>query len=147
MGVSRVVYSMARNGELPRVLSTVQGSYGTPHYSVWLAGGLMAALVLLIDLEKVVAVSTFSLLFYYAVANAAALKMPRESRLYSRGIPIAGIIATLALLVFILFASPQGWVLGVVGVAVGSAIYLARKNLRLIQTGRPPTGAAGRHSR
>jgi APA family basic amino acid/polyamine antiporter len=88
----------------------------------------MTALVLLIDLEKVVAVSTFSLLFYYAVANAAALRLRPESRLYHPVIPIAGLIATFSLLVFVLFASPQGWALGVVGLAVGSAIYLARMN-------------------
>jgi APA family basic amino acid/polyamine antiporter len=128
LGVSRVAYSMARHGELPRVLSSVHGTSGTPYYSIWVAGVLMAALVLLIDLEKVVAVSTFSLLFYYAVANAAALRLRPESRLYHPGIPIAGLVATFTLMVFVLFASPQGWALGVVGLAVGSAIYLARMN-------------------
>jgi APA family basic amino acid/polyamine antiporter len=127
LGVSRVAYSMARHGELPRALSAVHGSHGTPYYSIWMAGGLMAVLVLLIDLEKVVAVSTFSLLFYYAVANAAALRLRPESRLYHPGVPIVGIIATFALLVFVLFASPQGWTLGVVGLAIGSLIYLAKK--------------------
>jgi basic amino acid/polyamine antiporter, APA family len=129
LGVSRVAYSMAREGELPRALSAVHGSHGTPYYSTWVAGGLMAVLVLLVDLEKVVAVSTFSLLFYYAVANAAALRLRPESRLYHPVIPVAGIISTFALLVFVLFASPQGWTLGVAGFAVGSAIYLARKYL------------------
>lgn len=137
LGVSRVAYSMARRGELPRALSAVQGSHGTPYYSIWVAGGLMAALVLLIDLEKVVAVSTFSLLFYYAVANAAALKLRPESRLYHPAIPIAGILATFALLLFVLFASPQGWTLGVVGLAVGSAVYLAQKNRKLIRPRAP----------
>ena len=88
---------------------------------------VMAALVLLIDLEKVVAVSTFSLLFYYAVANAAALRLRPESRLYHPGVPIVGIIATFTLLVFVLLASPQGWTLGVVGLAFGSVIYLVKK--------------------
>ncbi len=129
LGVSRVAYSMARHGDLPRVLSTVQGSHGTPYYSTWVAGGVMAALVLIIDLEKVVAVSTFSLLFYYGVANAAALRLRPESRLYHPAVPISGIITTLALLVFVLFVSPQGWTMGIAGLAVGSAIYFARKIL------------------
>jgi len=128
LGVSRVAYSMARHGELPRALSTLHRSHGTPFYSIWTAGALMAALVLLIDLEKVVVVSTFSLLFYYAVANAAALRLRPEFRRYHPAVPIAGIIATLALLVFVLFVSPQGWILGVAGLAVGSAIYIVRKN-------------------
>jgi len=127
LGVSRVVYSMARHGDLPRVFSAVRGSHGTPYFSVWLSGALMAALVLLIDLEKVVAVSTFSLLFYYGVANAAALRLRPESRVYHPAVPIAGIVATSALLVFVLFASPQGMALGVIGLAMGSAIYLARR--------------------
>ena len=143
LGVSRVAYSMARHGELPRALSAVDGSHGTPYYSIWVAGGLMAALVLLIDLEKVVVVSTFSLLFYYGVANAAALRLRPESRLYHPAVPIVGIIATLALLVFILFVSPQGWILGVVGLATGSAIYFVRKNRRIIRTGSPPTRVEG----
>ncbi len=141
LGVSRVAYSMARHGELPQALSTLHGSHGTPYYSIWAAGAIMAILVLLIDLEKVVAVSTFSLLFYYGVANAAALKLRPESRLYHPAVPIAGIIATFALLVFVLFASPQGWILGVAGLAVGSAIYIVRRNHRIIRVVTPPSGA------
>jgi APA family basic amino acid/polyamine antiporter len=127
LGVSRMAYAMARRKDLPAALSRLHPKHQTPFLSIWLAGGLMAILVLVIDLSKVVAISTFALLFYYSLANFAALKLKVDRRLYPRVVPILGGISCLALLVFILFASSHAWLIGLAGLLAGAVFYVAEK--------------------
>ena len=87
----------------------------------------MAVLVLFFDLTAVVAISTFASLFYYALTNIAAFKLKTEQRRYSRLVPALGLSTCLVLLVFILFAATQAWIIGVICLIVGAAYYGARK--------------------
>ncbi|MGQ9726880.1 MAG: APC family permease, partial [Candidatus Bathycorpusculaceae bacterium] len=105
LGVSRMAYAMARREDLPQALSKLHKKFGTPYYSIWIIGALMTILVLSIDLTSVVAISTFALLFYYALANFSAYRLKTEERKYPRIIPTIGAITCLSLLVFILFVS------------------------------------------
>lgn len=127
LGVSRVAYSMARENDLPHAMSKVHKKFGTPFVSIWIVGGLMALLVLFVDLTHVAAISTFALLFYYAFANVCAFKLKAESRLYPRVVPLLGLGMCLALLVVIVFASLQAWVVGVACLGVGGLAYVAKK--------------------
>jgi len=128
LGVSRVAYAMARRKDIPQTLSKLHPKYNTPYYSIWIIGTLMALLVLLIDLTKVVAISTFALLFYYAFANVSALRLKVQKRLYPQFVPILGTATCLALLIFILFASPQAWIIGAAGLATGMICYWTKKH-------------------
>jgi len=130
LGVSRVAYAMARRKDIPQTLSKLHSKYSTPYYSIWIIGALMALLVLLIDLTKVVAISTFALLFYYGFANISALRLKVQKRLYPQIVPILGTATCLALLVFILFASPQAWIIGVAGLITGAIYYVAKQKFR-----------------
>ena len=127
LGVSRMAYSMARRRDMPQVLVKLHQKFSTPYYSIWTVGILMAILVLFFDLTGVVAISTFASLFYYALTNIAAFKLKTEQRRYSRVVPALGLITCLALLVFILFAAPQAWIIGVICLIAGAAYYGARK--------------------
>lgn len=129
LGVSRMAYAMARRRDLPQKLSQLHTKYGTPYYSVWIAGILMMLLVLLVDLSSVVAVGTFAMLFYYAFANLSALRLPKEKRMYHQFVPILGAITCLALLAVVLFISPQAWIIGLAGIAAGAAYYFATQKL------------------
>ena len=126
LGVSRMAYAMARRKDIPQTLSKLHPKYGTPYYSIWIIGALMTLLALLIDLSKVVAISTFALLFYYAFANVSALRLKVQKRLYPQYVPILGTATCLALLIFILFASPQAWIIGAAGLAAGMICYWAK---------------------
>ncbi len=130
LGVSRVAYAMARRKDIPQALCKLHPKYNTPYYSIWIIGTLMALLVLFIDLTKVVAISTFALLFYYAFANVSALRLKVQKRLYPQLVPILGAITCLALLIFILFASPQAWIIGVAGLTAGAVYYIAKNKFR-----------------
>jgi len=127
LGVSRMAFAMAKRKDIPQVLSKLHPKHNTPYYSVWISGGLMALLVLIADLSKVVAISTFALLFYYSFANISALKLKVEKRLYPRFVPILGTASCLALLVFIFFASIQAWIIGVAGLLAGVIYYATKK--------------------
>ena len=127
LGVSRMAYAMAKRKDLPEALSKLHRKHNTPYQSIWISGALMALLVLISDLSKVVAISTFALLFYYSFANISALRLKVERRLYPRSIPILGTISCLALLVFIFFASKQAWIIGVAGLAAGMVYYAGKK--------------------
>ncbi len=126
LGVSRVAYAMSRRKDLPQILSKLHAKHNTPYYSVWIVGFLMVLLVLFIDLTKVVAISTFAMLFYYSVANVSALRLKVQERLYPSVVPALGTATCLALLVFILFVSPQAWDLGVAGLVAGTIYYIIK---------------------
>ena len=130
LGVSRVAYAMARRKDIPQTLSKLHPKYNTPYYSIWIIGALMTLLVLFIDLTKVVAISTFALLFYYAFANVSALRLKVQNRLYPQSVPILGTAMCLALLIFILFASTEAWIIGVAGLTAGAIYYMAKKKFR-----------------
>ena len=130
LGVSRMAYAMARRKDIPQALSKLHQKYSTPYYSIWIVGALMTLLVLFIDLTRVVAISTFALLFYYSLANVSALRLKVEKRLYPRFVPVLGTATCLVLLVFILFASPQAWIIGVVALIAGAIYYVAKEKFR-----------------
>lgn len=126
LGVSRMTYAMAKEHDLPTALSRIHPKHNTPHYAVLVVGALAALLALFVDLSGVVTISTFALLFYYALANIAAFRLPDQSRSHSRLVPVVGAASCLALLVFALFVSLQSWLLGVIGLGVGACYYLGK---------------------
>jgi APA family basic amino acid/polyamine antiporter len=127
LGVSRMAYSMARRKDIPQALAKLHGKFRTPYYSILTVGVLMAVLVLFFDLTGVVAVSTFGALFYYALTNAAALKLKTDKRRYHRLVPIVGLGTCIVLLVFILFAAKQAWIIGGICLLAGAVYYGVRK--------------------
>ncbi|MEM4733362.1 MAG: amino acid permease [Candidatus Bathyarchaeia archaeon] len=130
MGISRMAYSMARGGDMPRALVRLHRKFCTPYYAIAIVGALMTALVLLVDLTRVVALSTFATLFYYALTNIAALKLKTEQRRYSRLIPAVGLSTCLALLFFTLFVASQAWVIGVICLTAGAIYYGAKTGFK-----------------
>ena len=130
LGVSRMAYSMARRGDMPQTLARLHCKFYTPYYAIAIVGALMTALVLLVDLTRVVALSTFATLFYYALANIAAFKLKTEQRRYSRLVPALGLGTCLMLLVFILLAATQAWIIGVICLIAGAIYYGVRNRLK-----------------
>ena len=83
LGVSRMAYAMARRKDMPQALSRLHWKFGTPYYSIWIAGVVMALLVLFVDLTQVVAISTFAILFYYAIANTGGVQVENRAQAIS----------------------------------------------------------------
>ncbi|MCL4430427.1 MAG: APC family permease [Chloroflexi bacterium] len=129
LGVSRMAYSMSRRNDLPLALSRLHSRFFTPYYAILGSGVLMAVLVLFVDLTRVVAISTFALLFNYSITNTAAFKLKNGFK-WQRFIPLLGLATCLMLLAFVLFASPEAWLVGVIFLLAGTAYYAIQKKLR-----------------
>jgi len=126
LGVSRMAYSMARREDLPSSLATLHSRFHVPSYSILGTGVLMAALVLFVDLTQVVAISTFALVFTYVITNVAAYKLKNGNKNW-RILPLAALATCTLLLVFLLFASPQAWIIGVAFLAAGTIYYVLQR--------------------
>ena len=127
MGVSRIVFAMGRSNDLPSSVSRLHPRFSTPHYAIWLTGSFMIAAILLADLSLVVTVSTFAMLVYYLIANAAAMKIPATKRRYPAVIPVIGAFTCIGLMAFL---GPNAWIIGFAGLGTGVSVYilLKRKN-------------------
>jgi basic amino acid/polyamine antiporter, APA family len=123
MGISRIVFSMARNKDLPLLFGSIHPRFGTPHHAITITGAAMIAALLLADLELVVSVSTFAMLVYYFIANIAAIRLPPDYRKYPAVIPVIGAVSCLGLIVFL---SPVSWIIGCIGLLIGGAWFLLR---------------------
>lgn len=131
LGVSRMIYAMARRKDLPETLGKLHPRHNTPTYSTLIVGVAMTLLALFFDLSRVVAISTFGLLFFYTLANVSALRLKTQNRRYPKVFPAAGAITCLVMLVFLLFASLQAWIIGTASLLVGAVYYVAKQRLKL----------------
>jgi APA family basic amino acid/polyamine antiporter len=129
LGVSRMAYSMARRNDLPSALARLHHKFLTPYNAILASGVLMAILVLFIDLKSVVAVSTFALLFNYSITNISAFKL-KNARKFGRFMPLLGLATCILLLAFILFATPEAWLVGVVFLVTGTIYFYARRKIK-----------------
>ena len=125
MGISRIVFSMARNHDLPPLLERVHPRFRTPHYAIFITGAGMIAALLLADLTLVVAVGTFAMLVYYLIANIAAFRLPKTHRRYPAWVPVAGAVSCMGLAAFM---SPEAIIIGAAGLFFGLVWYTLNKN-------------------
>jgi APA family basic amino acid/polyamine antiporter len=104
-GVGRTVLAMADEGDLPGRLSAVDPRYSVPRRAELAVGIAVVALVLLTDLRGAIGFSSFGVLTYYAIANAAAFTQPREERRWPRALNVAGVVGCVALVATLPLAS------------------------------------------
>ncbi|MFE5671244.1 APC family permease [Agromyces sp. NPDC056523] len=122
-GVGRTSLAMARDGELPRRLTSVHPRFGVPHVAELTVGVAVVLLVLVADLRGAIGFSSFGVLLYYLVANAAALTQPAGERLVSRWLSWFGAVGCVVLVATLPIASI---VAGVAVFAVGAALRAIR---------------------
>jgi basic amino acid/polyamine antiporter, APA family len=96
-GVGRTVFAMASAGDAPRALAAVGSRSRVPHRAELLVAGFALAVVAVGGLAGAVAVSAASTLVYYAVANSAALRLPRAQRRLPMAVPWLGLVGCLLL--------------------------------------------------
>ncbi|OBB72348.1 transporter [Mycobacterium sp. 852014-52144_SCH5372336] len=79
LGVSRTTLAMARDRHLPHTLSRVHPRFGSPHRAEVVVGVVVAALAATVDLRTAIGFSSFTVLVYYAIANASAWTLGRRT--------------------------------------------------------------------
>jgi APA family basic amino acid/polyamine antiporter len=96
-GIGRTSLAMARNGDLPRWLASVHPRYRVPDHAEIAVAAAVSVLVLATDLRGAIGFSSFGVLTYYAIANAAAYTQPAERRRWPRLLNVVGLVACVAL--------------------------------------------------
>jgi len=122
-GISRTTFAMAENGDLPRSLGHVHPRYRVPDHAEVAAGVVVAIIVVFCDVAHAIGVSSFAVLLYYAIANAAAMTLRGDQRRTTLALPFAGLFGC----VLIASSLPLATVLtGAVVVGSGAAAYQVR---------------------
>ena len=97
LGISRMLFAMARRGDLPRAFERVHETHHVPHVGILATGAVIVALAVFGTLEVVVAAAAFTILVYYGIANLAALRMDPADRLFPTWVPVLGLTSCLLL--------------------------------------------------
>ena len=129
LGVSRVMFAMARNHDLPIGLSEVDPAYSTPVNSILVSTAIMILFVLSGDLKLIVGVSSFTLFIVHGLTNICALfvrkKFPRIDRPFKIPWyplpPILGVLFCFGLAFTLPFDS---WIVGLAVISIGIVYYL-----------------------
>lgn len=116
LGLSRVLLAMGRRGDMPRGLSLVAQSSGVPWTATIAIAVLIGAIVCVGSVKLAWSFSAFTVLIYYAITNACALRLKAEERLYPRIIPILGLLSCLTLSFWV---DRQVWFVGIGILVVG----------------------------
>lgn len=116
LGLSRVVLAMGRRRDLPIIFTRLNRGSNTPFWAVILVGVAIAGLVLIGNVKTTWSFSAFSVLIYYAITNFAALKLPKEERLYPKWLGWMGLLACLFLAFWV---ERQIWLTGLMLIVVG----------------------------
>ncbi len=126
LGVSRTTLAMARDRHLPPALAAVHPRFKVPHRAELAVGAVVIVLVLTSDLRGAISFSSFGVLVYYAIANAAAWTLPPGEGRPPRVVPVLGLAGCAALA----FSLPPVAVLsGSAVLMIGVLLYGARRIL------------------
>jgi APA family basic amino acid/polyamine antiporter len=126
LGVSRTTFAMARDRNLPAVLDAVHPRFQVPHRAELAVGVVVSIVAATVDLRGAIGFSSFGVLLYYAIANAAALTLNRQEHRPVRLIPIVGLAGCLVLAVTL---PGRSVIAGAAVVAVGACVYAVRRLL------------------
>jgi APA family basic amino acid/polyamine antiporter len=89
-GIGRTSLAMARNRDLPGWLAAVHPRYRVPHHAEAALAVVVSVVVLAVDLRGAIGFSSFGVLIYYAIANAAAATQPAAQRRWPRWLNVLG---------------------------------------------------------
>jgi basic amino acid/polyamine antiporter, APA family len=117
LGLSRVVLAMGRRGDMPRYAEKLP-------VTVIALGIVIAGMAFFGNIKSTWSFSAFTVLVYYAVTNLAAIRLPRDQRLFSPLWAWGGLLACAALASSV---DTRVWFLGVGLLATGLAGHLLRR--------------------
>jgi APA family basic amino acid/polyamine antiporter len=128
IGLSRVAFAMARNGQLPKSIARVSSRFGTPYVSVLAMGALLTVLAFALDLKQTVAITSFAILLTHVIVNVSAIRLRKKMPTFTKfRVPFYLLIPVLGFLscIILMFSLPQeSWIVAVVVLAVSAFLYM-----------------------
>ena len=125
-GIGRTTLAMAREADLPRGLAVVDERRQVPQRAEIAVAAIVIAIVLIADLRGSIGFSSFGVLLYYLIANAAAFRQSADVRRYPRWLQALGAAGCLLLLS----------TLPVVASLIGTIVVLAGIGYRMLRLRR-----------
>jgi APA family basic amino acid/polyamine antiporter len=133
VGVSRTTFAMSADGHLPRWFDAVHPRHRVPHRAEIGVGVAVTAVVLVADVRGAIGFSSFAVLTYYGIANAAAWTLGRDERRWPKPLAALGLAGCVVLAFNLPTASVVG---GAATLGLGAVVWWARSARR-----RPPAAA------
>ncbi|WP_241245441.1 APC family permease [Microbacterium sp. KRD172] len=96
-GIGRTTLAMARESDLPRFLAAVHPRWKVPQRAEIAIAIIVIVIVLFADLRNAIGFSSFGVLLYYLIANAAAFRQSGAARRYPRVLQVVGVLGCLVL--------------------------------------------------
>ena len=138
-GIARTLFAAAHNGDAPRGLGAVHPQYRVPHVATIAVGTVVAVLAAVADVRDAIAFSAFTVLVYYAITNASALRLRADERRWPPIVAWLGLAGCLALAGTLLArAVVPGAAVVAVGLIAGSVRAARRGGAHPPQDPAPP---------
>lgn len=128
LGQTRILYTMSRDGFLPKAMSKLHPKYSTPHLNTWIVGIITGLSAALLPIDVLAELCNIGTLFSFAVVCIGVLVLrkarPEAERPFRCPwvpvIPIAGILSNL----YLIASLPKPtWIRFAIWIAIGLAIY------------------------
>lgn len=124
----RYLFTMARDGAMPKIFARIHKKYQTPYIAILTLGILSAVLIASNSMVYIASVSLFADLFYYVIGIGASFglrkKHPELNRPYKApGIMIGAPVSVIIYIVMITQLEREALITGVVWCALGLVVY------------------------
>lgn len=143
---TRVSFAMGRDRVMPDAFAKIHSRFRTPYIALAATGLLIILMVVAIPIEDVAAAADVMFLLLFLQVNYAIIRIRGEfgDRLeygyvirWYPAIPIAGIVANLALAILLFQFSPLGWLSAVGWIAAGVVVFFLYVRTRVAEDERP----------
>jgi APA family basic amino acid/polyamine antiporter len=133
IGLSRVSFAMANNGQLPKFMSKIHARLGTPYISILATGALMTILASVSDLRQTAAITSISILSTHIILHFSAVRLRKKTPdLKTFKAPLYPLIPALGIVscIILMFSLPiEAWIVWAGFVTAVSVYYLLKKRL------------------
>jgi basic amino acid/polyamine antiporter, APA family len=141
LGQPRIFFSMARDGLLPKMFSTVHPKYRTPWGSTILTGVAVGVFSMFTSLDEMVDLTNIGTLFAFILVCLGVIvlrfKDPGRHRPFRvPGGSFTAILGIIGCFVLIVFLPPSSWLRFAAWLNIGAVIYVCYGSIRSKLTGR-----------
>jgi APA family basic amino acid/polyamine antiporter len=129
---ARVAFAMGRHYNLPHQLSNIHHKFKTPYVATIISAIIMAVMAYALPLAQIALAAGVIFLLLFTQVNIAVITIRRihGDKLhygfktpFFPTIPIIGIFLNLGLAIYLLIFQPTSWLISVLWIAIGFAIY------------------------